>query len=309
MEKVEKDIELAKKIINGEIDKLFSYIYPFTTENIKGYYDLLDLKNKDILTVGSSGDHTLNLYLKNVKSVDFYDINPFSEYFFNLKKTAIEQLELYEFLDYFCYIDYPKMFYNNKNSFNLKMYYKISPYLDEKTKYFWNNLYIDYFGLDIRKSNLFSKDETDSRSLIKSNDYLDVEKYYELKNLLSFQKEPKYYNDDIKTLVPQKKYDVIMLSNIAKYLEYMYKDNYLENFSNLVKRLDNYLNDDGIIVLSYLFNLNNSIYALMTPSIYNLEELSKYLDFEIYKFRGIENIKFHQQTPIKDAILVYKKTK
>lgn len=309
MKNVYDDIELAKRIINNEVDELFSYIYPFTTENIKGYYDLLDFKNKDVLTVGSSGDHTLNLYLKNVNSVDYFDINPFCNYYFDLKRKAIEYLEYDEFLDFFCYIDYPKLLKNNDKAFSINTYYKILPYLDDNTKTFWNNLYIEYRGIDIRKSDLFSKDEEPSKILIKTNLYLESNNYYKLKDSLSLKKEPIFYNMDIKNIRLSKKYDVIMLSNISSYLEYMYKDNYLVNFQKLVSGLEENLKDDGIILLSYLYDINHNINYISGPIIYDLEKIKKYFKCEILKFRGIENILYHQQNPIKDAILVYKKTK
>lgn len=44
--------------------KGFSKLYPFTTENIAGYIDNFNLKNKSLLTVGSSGDQVINAALK-----------------------------------------------------------------------------------------------------------------------------------------------------------------------------------------------------------------------------------------------------
>lgn len=309
MDNVKKNIDLAKKIINNEIDELFSYIYPFTTENIKGYYDLLDFSNKNVLTVGSSGDHTLNLYLKNVSSVDYFDINPFCEYYFDLKRKAIEHLEYDEFLDFFCYNDYPKLLKNNNKAFSISTYYKILPYLNDDTKFFWDSLYIDNMGIDIRKSDLFSKDEKPSKVLTKTNLYLEPNNYYKLKDLLPFCQNSTFYNSNIYDINLNKKYDIIMLSNIPSYLEYIYVDNYLENFHNLILKLEENLNDEGIILLSYLYDINHNVNFINGPIIYNLEEVNKYFKYETLKFKGIENILYHQQNPIKDAVLVYKKTK
>ena len=52
------------------------YIYPFTTEMISGYFDKLDLKEKTVLTVGSSIDQGLNALLLGAKNVTVFDINP-----------------------------------------------------------------------------------------------------------------------------------------------------------------------------------------------------------------------------------------
>lgn len=34
----------------------FTKVYPFTTEKLSGYFPVMDLKDKSVFTVGSSGD-------------------------------------------------------------------------------------------------------------------------------------------------------------------------------------------------------------------------------------------------------------
>lgn len=53
----------------------FQKIYPFTTENIAGYITQLDIKNKSVLTVGSSSDQVFNCLLLEAKEVTLFDIN------------------------------------------------------------------------------------------------------------------------------------------------------------------------------------------------------------------------------------------
>ena len=75
------------------------YIYPFTTEMISGYFDRLDLKDKTVLTVGSSIDQGLNALLLGAKNVTVFDINPNIESFFEHKRKLIlskTRNELYE---------------------------------------------------------------------------------------------------------------------------------------------------------------------------------------------------------------------
>lgn len=75
------------------------YIYPFTTEMISGYFDRLDLKDKNVLTVGSSIDQGLNALLLGAKNVTVFDINPNIESFFEHKRKLIlskTRNELYE---------------------------------------------------------------------------------------------------------------------------------------------------------------------------------------------------------------------
>ena len=56
---------------------------------ISGYLPSLDVKNKKILTVGSSCDQALNALLFGAKHITVYDINPNTEQFYELKREMI----------------------------------------------------------------------------------------------------------------------------------------------------------------------------------------------------------------------------
>ena len=59
-----------------------SFIYLFTNENIKGFLDKISFKNGKVLTICSSGDQAFNLILNGANSVDLFDINIFTKYYF-----------------------------------------------------------------------------------------------------------------------------------------------------------------------------------------------------------------------------------
>ncbi|MBE6159747.1 MAG: DUF3419 family protein [Lactobacillales bacterium] len=318
MNKLELDImnaqilisELFNYSVDDSIYNMFNHIYPFSTENIKGYYSKLDLEDKDILTIGASGDHAINLELENVKSVDYFDINPFTKYYYELKKAAIKALTYEEFLEFFCYDDYPKTFKKNNKAFNIELYRKITPYLIGDTKLFWDSLYIENTGIDIRTSSLFSKDEEPLRVIKKSNSYLEKETYELLKEKLTL--EPYFYRKNIKELAQTltKKYDIIMLSNIAQYLETIFKKDHLECLKKIIIDLSTKLNEDGIIIVSYLYDFCERYDFNKIPLIYNLEEVRSIIgNLEIIAFEGIQNLKFEASKNIRDSILIYKKTK
>ena len=76
----------------GKLDNSFGSfgkIYSMTTENIYGFLNNLDLKDKDILTISGSGDQRLNAYLLGAKNVTTFDINPLTRINAKLKDTAI----------------------------------------------------------------------------------------------------------------------------------------------------------------------------------------------------------------------------
>ena len=47
--------------------KEFQKVYPFTTENIAGYFSSLNMHNKSVLTVGSSLDQAFNALIFGAK--------------------------------------------------------------------------------------------------------------------------------------------------------------------------------------------------------------------------------------------------
>ena len=69
---VKEVLEYAKETC-GDIIFKTHYLYPFTTENIDGYLDLFDLKDKSLLTVGSSGDQVINALVMGCEDVTLYD--------------------------------------------------------------------------------------------------------------------------------------------------------------------------------------------------------------------------------------------
>lgn len=319
MENLERNIKYATQLIeenykvDDPVNNMFYSIYPFTTENINGYINLFNIKDKDILTVGASGDHTLNLKLNGAKKVDYFDINPFSKYYYELKKAAVISLEYDEFLRFFCR-NYPKTFKFNKDALNLSNYRDLSSNLELESKLFWDHLYNKYEGLDIKNSKLFSRDEPAARITKQTNSYLIEENYYKLKEILKNDtSNPNFYESNLfqlsKTL--KNNYDMIMLSNIAQYID----DNRaksikaLKNFKKEILNLENNLNNDGLILLAYLYDIE-SHEDTKYPIIYNLNEVSKtFPEAKTAYFNGIQSLSNDYVRPILDGVLIHKKTK
>lgn len=317
------DITILKALIRSnhlyeymdifDVNNKFVSIYPFTTENIKGYLDLMDVKDKDILTVGASGDQTLNLLIRDAKSVDYFDMNPFTKMYFNLKCAAIKVLSVDEYFEFFCYDAFPSTFKKNNNAFSINTYHRISPHLDTITRQFWDNLYLRQNGLDIRKSMLFSTDEEPFKVLPKVNDYLSEESFEKLRTIMNTKKAPRFFETNIIKLSSKltKKYDYILLSNIAQYLDYIYDKDELIKFRKLILNLSNDLNPDGKLMLSYLYDTKedtpwNENYA----AIYNLKKVREVFseeNLELINFPAITDLKWQYQADVKDAALIYTK--
>ncbi len=324
MENMEEKIEKAMVLITEDealgsrlkTYKRFNNIYPFTTENIKGYLKDCQVKNERILTVGASGDHILNLLLLGANNIDYFDVNPFTEMYIELKLAALKALDYDEFIDYFSSSDWARRY----PYMHFKQYQKISPFLMEKNRLFWDSLYLEFSGEEIRFSKLFNKDEPPSRVLKEINGYLEKENYYKLKAiLLKNQYQLHFYERNLKDLKYHlhKTYKMILLSNIAKYLHFMYntknqklKDDayYLRKFKQTIEELFPYLEESGTLFLAYFYDskINKSV---MYP-IYNMELRNRYFPestYQIKEFEGVNQIKYGYQVEENDAVLIYKK--
>ena len=101
---VYSDIENAIKIINFKfyqgIDEFSKYsgLYAFTNENLLATFNLLNLKNKSLLTVAGSGDSIFEAYLQGVKKVYSFDINCLAKYYIELKKAGVKALGWEDFI-------------------------------------------------------------------------------------------------------------------------------------------------------------------------------------------------------------------
>jgi hypothetical protein len=314
--KLYEDIERASKQISGcyhfddePYNNKFYKIYPFTTENIDGYFSKLNINNKNVLTVGSSSDQIINAIAMGSTSITCFDLNPYVQYYFELKKAAIEVLDYNDFLNYFCYKDYPKTFTENKSSFAIETYCKISPYLKKHSKLFWDSLYLKFEGIEIRKK-LFSLDEAKIRVLKQINKYLNQTDYNLLKQKI-ITINPTFITCNITDILQKinSKYDLIFLSNIACYLESIFDRNYLSNFKELIVSLEKHITSDGKIVMAYLYDtIPTTEYKNEWPIIFNLDEVNNTFqncDVEMINFVGTEGL-LHE-TNINDAVLVYKR--
>ena len=83
-----KYVEKVIKSDNMNLEKEFndySLAYLKTTENVNGYYNLLDFTNKTILTVIGAGDQVFNAALNGAKKIDGFDISITAIMFYYLK--------------------------------------------------------------------------------------------------------------------------------------------------------------------------------------------------------------------------------
>ncbi len=240
--------------------------YLWTNENMYLYEDE-DLSDKCILTVTSSGDHTLNAVLNGAKKIDSFDINLYSKYVSALKIAMIKKYDYNAFLYRVNWIENigGLNFNAGKNMVEeLKEYLTYDEYMFWKTEeYLRINNKIDFY--DIVNTNLY-------RNL---NRYNNVCSYKKLRKMLG-DVSISYSNFDIKDISDNvnQKYDEIYVSNILEF--FLSSD---KEYKKVVQSLDGILNKKGKIH-GYDFNRN-----------INAKYVDKYPNNLVYKYKEIKDKK------------------
>ena len=256
----------------------FNEIYPFATENVKGYFSNIGIKNKTVLTVGSSLDQAFNAYLFGAKNVTVLDINPHTENFYRIKKQAILKVpreELYRLL-------------TNKE--------KLFSFLKDE---------------NITSTNfLVSKDVLSEDAVTSNNLYLQSdEEYLKLRQILK-KKEPTFITGNIFEKQDLGEYDCIIISNILQYITTFFpKDDPYQILQQVLNNLKEHLTQNGILQLLYLYSYTmNDIRRNEHPiPIYRLKDVYETLKGESLDITWIEGALYAYNKYDQDAIITYQK--
>lgn len=240
----------------------FNSIYLFTTENIKGYMNDLDLTNKKIITVTGSSDHILNTILKGTKKILTFDVNILTKYYMDLKLEAIKKLEFEEFINMFLK--------ETENSFNYEIIKDLD--LPKDSKEFWLKEMAKYEnGLLLRKSNLFNTKYFNIDSKINQNIYLNKANYDIIKNNL-LEVDITFINCSVEELEIDEKYDYMFLSNISDYLGLIFRENILLEYKKVIDRFKKKV---SYIYMAYIYDVNKKIYRSDIDNIGLVKDIFK----------------------------------
>lgn len=285
---------VGNRIVSLEQSGSFTWIYPFTTENISGYIDVFDLENKSLVTVGSSADQVINTALKGCSSQTILDICPFTKYYFYLKKAAILTLDYEKFTEFLCCDNYYDESGMNYGAFNISYWNELSEQLKEidyNSFVFWNHLFYSFKPFHIR-SRLFSRDECGINSLKQMNLYLKNEEMFNQTKMIIKDVNPKFITEDIFKVKLKEKYDNIFLSNLNQYYS-------ISVLKSLIENLESNLNENGRMLMCYLYHTQSD----------SLDEYCKVLGNYVTDFHSFTGRYGCQEKveKIKDSILIYKK--
>ena len=262
----------------------FDSIYPFTTENIAGYMNDLDLTGKRIITVTGSADHILNAILKGATDITTFDINPLTEKYMDLKISAIKKLSYNEFLNIFLFDDV-NIDYNIITSLDMSL----------ESKNFWIKQLETQNKL--LHSSLFNTKYYNPTSKLWQNIYLKEDNYNLLKTKLN-NVNINFICASLKDLELTQNYDYMFLSNISDYLNLMFTDDLLVSYKNLINK---FLKRVKVIYFAYLYDIENKNFR---SDIDDLNKVKKvFSNFEVVTFNSaLETAK----TNIKDGVLILK---
>lgn len=232
MKQVDIDIKKTQDVRNIVYSPNYGKVYFKSNEFLEDLLKNIDLKDKSVLTVLGSGDQAFYAYDKDAKSVDVFDINRLAIYYFYLRIWIIEYLNKY----------YPQENFDKKYIADiLKM---VKPKTDEEqlAYEYWNKYINTYF---IGTNSLFYKVSEIPEIKLSSLDKIKLRIKERCFNV---------YNIDIsKPWNCDKKYDVIITSNISDYIP---KNR--DNFCFYRDNLERLLNDNGVVVCSKFNNHKTS---------------------------------------------------
>ena len=293
-----KNEDFIKQVCTG-VFGTYTLPYLFSTENISGYFNKLDLENKSILTVVGSGDHILNAILKGAKTIDAFDISSYAVMFYYLKEAAIKTLSYEEFIEYFL---------DPNKCFNLELYCKIRNNMNQEVLPFWDELYNRFKDNPANLKYMFRSldpvfitDPVQKVTLLSGvNPYLNETKYYELKVKIQDAKVNCYMRDVNQLDNIGENYDYIFLSNILQYQ----KDQDFINFKQSISRYITKLNNNGEIKIGYIYghlkDLNQELKLLKQSLEIEEIEMSKAPSYYFSIFTP-------GSVPIDDGVVEYKK--
>ena len=283
---VYESAEAVKKMIDKSTNDIFEekeflkhrQFYFWTNEDIRSCLNQISLVGMHRgLTVLSSGDHPFNLIAEGILNIDTFDINKLTEYFaLGFKRAMILKYSYNEFLDIM-----EKIYSSSIASAEVyDIIFDLLDCMETSHKIFWQEIlnYIYSFqkiyGCQVDLFKILAIDVAYLKpfSFEACNYTNSAEKYNLLKsNLgkanitfknLDILEVPKNFND--------KKYDIIMLSNILDYFYNKWGNNWTYDRLQLFeKSFADITNEDGIIFLLYLYGwtYNDFLYPFNSNNV------------------------------------------
>lgn len=240
MNTVQKDLNY---IFSDKKQGDFAYLYSRTNEDLKRLFEIIDVRNKNVLSVLSSSDYLFSALYKEAGNIETFDINRITYRYYFLRKWLIQN----------GYLDAGKVC--TQDIFKIISSIKTDNQCEKDSLLFWKY----FFNLSrCKKDNLYYYDnlfiDIAAKKMIYEDDLSNVADILDGYNLqFKHMNVCNGFNSD-------KKYDVIFLSNIMDY-----NRNSKSRIGDIRDNLDDLLTDDGIIVMAHFnffsgFNIEKDVF-------------------------------------------------
>ena len=240
MNTVQKDLNY---IFSDKKKGDFAYLYSRTNEDLKRLFEIIDVRNKNVLSVLSSSDYLFSALYKEAGNIETFDINRITYRYYFLRKWLIQN----------GYLDAGKVC--TQDIFKIISSIKTDNQCEKDSLLFWKY----FFNLSrYKKDHLYYYDnlfiDVAAKKMIYEDNLGDVSSILDGYNLqFKHMNVCNGFNSD-------KKYDVIFLSNIMDY-----NRNSKSRINDIRDNLDELLTDDGIIVMAHFnffsgFNIEKDVF-------------------------------------------------
>lgn len=286
-ELIESQIRRKNIKLKGEKHTEYQKSYYSTNEFIQGYLNLFNLNNcQEALTVTSSGDHIFNLITKGVYNIDTFDTNRLSEYIaIGLKRAMIMRYSYQEYISLNARINSPFEVISKEEARDIV--HELLPFMEKNHRIFWERI-IDFeykmqkeYNTEFDIFSLLCFSFTPIRLLKKYNNFMSSEfEYNKLKKGLKKANLSFAYSNaiDLQKTFNGKKYDLILLSNILDYFNYIYGSNWdYEKLNDYIKTLETISKRNAIIFLNYIYSLERCIWFSDRDKYLGGYQLDKYV--------------------------------
>ena len=229
MVSVDDEIGYTQDVIDGCCHQdNYAFIYYSSNELLNELFNKIDIKDKTCLSVIGSGDQSFHLINRGARSVDLFDKNKLTIYYYYFRMWVIKYLNKF----------YPDMYICKDYIENLLSHVNPSDKFEKFVYDYWMKFAETFKYYDEEElEELFSINNDPVRNEIK--DLSLLKKYFD-------QNDCKFYNIDIsrKNINLNKKYDIIFCSNIHDYV-----DDGMIDFKDNLKR---HIKDDGKIIFTHV---------------------------------------------------------
>ncbi len=290
LEKVKYMLEHFQKLSIDFGD--YSKIYLKTTENISGYFSLLNMKDKDILLPAASGEHVLNAYSYGAHYVTCFDINTLAFLATDLKLNIVKHLSLEDYLRFF-----------ETDLLNYSIYEKVAPFLKSETRTFFDYLYSNFKIEEILKKIFYYQYLNPLSGITNEQQFLKPECYENLKDKLH-PEDICYLKGDLFNLrkeLTDFKFDGIITSNISDSVSKIFEENYIKKYLQTIHKLSKHLKKGGFIQMAYVYDYFITYYANYFKDEKIITVKNDYFAFH--------SIKGYSIPTSKDGVLIWKKAK